>query len=86
MANDRLLIKCDTCGGWKMLMKHFPGELATRDNGILEWLDAHGKCHQNLYGTDLGGIVGFSLHTEDAISVDGSLKPDKQNAEPPAPL
>lgn len=79
MANDRIFIRCDTCGGWKMLMKHYPGTLATRDNGILEWIDAHGECHPNLYGGDLAGVTGFSLHTESACGAD-ELQPDRQNA------
>lgn len=83
MANDRLIIRCDTCGGWKMLMKHFPGTLATRDNGILKWLDAHGDCHPNLYGGDLCGVTGFSLHTEAALEEGGELRHDRQNALPP---
>lgn len=66
-----------------MLMKHFPGALSTRNNGIFEWLDAHGECHPNLYGNDLGGVTGFSLYAESAC-VDGDvLRPDMQNALPP---
>ena len=65
-----------------MLMKYFPGDLSTRDNGILEWLNAHGECHPKLYSNDLGGVTGFSLHTENDLK-SGILKPDKQNALPP---
>lgn len=83
MANDRIFIKCQTCGGWKMLMKHFPGTMETVDNGVLEWIGAHGVCHPRLYNEDLGGVPGFSLHTEEDCGEGGELRPDKQNALPP---
>ena len=80
MANDHVHIRCSGCGAWKMLLKHFPGSLATRDNGILEWLDEHGDHHPKLYENDLGGYPGFSLYTDDDIG--GVLDPEKQNAKP----
>lgn len=64
MANDRVFIRCSQCGGHKMLLKYFPGVgLTTRDNGILEWLDAHAICSSGL-GGDLGGDPRFTLFTE----------------------
>jgi len=81
MANDRIFIRCDGCGAWKMLMKYFPGSLSTRDNNILVWLDAHGGCHPNMFEPDLAGVVGFSLHTESQHSE--VLDPQKHNALPP---
>ena len=83
MADDRIFIRCDTCGAWKMLMKHIVGALETRPNGILDWLDNHGQCHPRVLHADLGGIVGFSLHTEEALRDGTTLRPEKQNAEPP---
>lgn len=80
MANDRVMIKCDGCGAWKMLLKFFPGDLSTRpENGVLPWLDLHGKCHPHFFGDDLDGVIGFSLHLEGADALD----PAKQNAGPP---
>jgi len=81
MADDRLFIKCDTCGGWKMLMKQIGGNLSTRENGILAWLDSHGGCHPRAMSNDLGGVVGLSLHTEASIE-NGTLDPSRQNAGP----
>ncbi len=76
MANDRVMIRCDSCGGWKMLLKHFAGiGPKARGNEILEWLDSHAECHPNFEESDLGGSPGFSLHTEGSPS----LKPEKQN-------
>lgn len=79
MANDRLMIKCDTCGAWKMLMKHMGAGLYTTDNGILPWVDSHGECHSRAFHVDLDGVPGFSLHCEGADALD----PAKQNAGPP---
>lgn len=77
MANDRVIIKCKTCGAWKMLLKHFPGSLDTRNCGLMEWLDSHGGCHPKLWAGDLGGDPGFELLTEnskeaDELAVDGN--------------
>ena len=90
MANDRVFIKCKGCGGWKMLLKYFPGEgLTTRDNGILEWLDTHRYCH-SVYQLDpehfglqlmtLHGDPGFTLHTE--ADFQNELPMNKQNRKP----
>lgn len=82
VANDRVFIKCKACGGWKMLLKHFPPDgPAPRDNGILEWLDAHSICHPQRYDSDLKGDPGYTLHTEDDLW--DVLTPDKKNALPP---
>lgn len=81
MANDRVFIKCDGCGAWKMLLKYDGARLRTTDNGILEWLDQHGMCHPHAFSHDLEGLPGFSLHTEDADS--HVLAFDRQNALPP---
>ena len=78
MANDRVMIRCDGCGAWKMLIKFFPGDFSTRDNGILEWIDSHGPCHFRLYDVDLANTPGFSLFCEGHPALD----PKKQNAEP----
>lgn len=77
MANDRVIIRCDYCGGWKMLLKHFATSgPTTRDNGILEWLDTHRNCGGQIGMDELPG-PGFSLHTESAIG--SELDPEKQN-------
>lgn len=65
MANDRIFIVCSYCGGWKMLLSHFPGSLSTRDNNILDWINAHAKCHKYFFSSDLHGETGFCLITED---------------------
>lgn len=79
MANDRVMIRCEGCGAWKMLLKHFPSALGTRDNGILEWIESHCPCHPRFDLSDLGGNPGFSLLTENANDLDMA----KQNAPPP---
>ena len=84
MANDRVHIRCDGCGAWKMLIKFFPGNLSVRDNGILPWIDAHGPCHAHLYCNNLGGDPGFTLFTDDDIGL--SLEPELQNTMPPTPV
>ena len=82
MANDRVFIKCETCGGWKMLLKFFPTSgLTTRDNDILEWLDTHARCHPRSYNGNLGGDPGYTLHTEDSLE-NGGLDYSKQNRTP----
>lgn len=79
VANDRVFIKCKTCGCWKMLLKFFPTDgLTTRDNGILEWLDAHRRCHPLSYAGGLEGDPGYTLHTEDDETLDFA----KQNMTP----
>jgi hypothetical protein len=87
MANDRVFIKCKTCGGWKMLLKHYPPTgPAPSDNNILGWLEKHAACHPHRYEMDLKGDPGFTLHTEDDLLIDGCLLPSKQNALPPEVL
>ena len=81
MANDRVHIRCDGCGAWKMLLKHSGAGLHTCDNGILEWLDTHGDCHPLAFSVGLQGLAGFSLHTDDAVG--GELQFGKQNSPPP---
>ena len=80
MSNDRVHIKCDGCGAWKMLLVHNGAGLGTCDNGILEWLDEHGACHPHAFSTDLHGATGFSLYTDDAVGKE--LPIDKQNKVP----
>ena len=81
MANDRVMIKCDGCGAWKMLLKHMGAGLYTNpEGGVLEWLDSHGECHPRAFSADLDGAPGFSLHCEGAAA----LAPAKQNATPPS--
>ena len=80
MANDRVFIKCNGCGGWKMLLKYFPNTgSTTRDNGILKWLDAHAGCHQRAGHPDLDGDTGFELFAESGVD---SLDYEKQNTTP----
>jgi len=74
MANDRIFIKCDYCGGWKMLLKFFPGYLYNTNNGIIEWIEVHANCRPDLFDGCLSA-PGFSLHTEAAIG--GDLDPEK---------
>jgi len=78
MADDRVFIKCDGCGGWKMLLKHYAGTgLKQSGNEIMEWLDTHSICHANQYDVTLQS-PGFTLHTEEGLT-DGHLQADKQN-------
>ena len=81
MADDRVFIKCKTCGGWKMLLKFYCGQgLTTRPgSGILEWLDTHAVC--NSFVVNLGGDPGFTLHTEEDLGI--ALDWERQNARPP---
>ena len=83
MANDRVHIKCDGCGAWKMLLVHGAG-LGTANNGILEWIDCHCGCHPRAFASDLGGVPGFSLYTDDAVGKE--LDSDRANALPPMNL
>jgi DNA-directed RNA polymerase subunit RPC12/RpoP len=80
MANDRVFIRCRHCGGWKMLLKFFPSTgSTTRDNNVLEWLDAHADCHPRKYEIDLNGDPGFDLYTEDGLDpLKQNYIPDKQ--------
>lgn len=63
-----------------MLLIHNSAGLGTADNGILEWLDQHGGCHPRVLNVCLGGIPGFSLHTDDAVG--SELRFDRQNKGP----
>lgn len=61
MANDRLLIKCDRCGGTVIFAKHFMGEWRTTTLGAIddffEW--HYLKCDNNTgeysFVTEMGG-------------------------------
>lgn len=81
MSNDRVHIVCEGCGAWKMLLKFFPSDLSTRDNGILEWLDAHGDCHDHILESDLHGDPGFRLVAESSYDFK-KLDPSLQNKVP----
>jgi hypothetical protein len=63
-----------------MLLKHHGAGLTTEDNGILDWLDAHGGCHPNAFKTDLEGNPWFTLHTDDDVG--GALEFSKANKTP----
>jgi hypothetical protein len=79
MADDRVILVCKGCGGWKMLLKHFATSgPTTRDNGILPWLDTHADCHPHRYNVSLHGDPGFIICTEDT-----NLDFSKQNVEGP---
>lgn len=81
MANDRIHIRCDGCGAWRMLMSHSGAGITSANDTVLRWIDSHGGCHPNAFGTaDLGGIVGFSLHLDGDIG--STLDPALQNASP----
>jgi len=64
-----------------MLLKFFPGSLATTDNGILQWLDSHGPCHPQLQANDLHSDPGFKILTESSKEFD-RLDFKKQNGAP----
>jgi hypothetical protein len=81
MANDRVHIKCKSCGGWKMMLKHtFGTGPSPRENGILDWLERHSACHPKARSPDLGGDPGYELYTDDAVGNELAL--DKQNYVP----
>ena len=80
MSNDRVHIKCEGCGAWKMLLSHNGAGLTTADNGILKWLDAHGGCHPHAFDVGLEGNPGFTLHTDDDVGRE--LEFDKANTVP----
>lgn len=85
MADDRVFLRCKYCGGWKMLLKFFSSSGAThRDNGVLDWLDAHAECHPNRHNFNLGGDPGFTIHTEEDLVEGGALDWGKQNFVPKA--
>jgi len=59
-----------------MLLKYYPSVgLGTRDNGVLGWLDQHGRCHPKCGGFDLGDDPGFTLHTE------GNVPPPRERIQ-----
>lgn len=67
MADDRVLIKCEYCGRWKMLLKHYTGAgPKTWDNDILQWLDHHANCREDQFDFHLVS-PGFTLHLENEI-------------------
>jgi hypothetical protein len=66
-----------------MLMKFYPttGLYVQTDKSIVDWLNAHGRCHPRSHESDLADDPGFTLHTED--SLDGKeLRMDRQNYTP----
>ena len=72
MANDRLYIKCKTCGKEQMLAKFYPldpgiGPITADGGKITRFLLKHMKyCHPRRRKMDMGGDPGFVLHTEEA--------------------
>jgi hypothetical protein len=67
VANDRIIIKCDTCGASKTLMKYYPTLMA--ETPVVEmyvWMyqHSHPPCREISY--DLDGAPGFTLTTESA--------------------
>ena len=69
MADDRVFIKCKTCGDSRMLMKFFSITGMRAAAGIAEWIDGHSQCHPRLYDTTLKGDPGFALLTESDVEV-----------------
>jgi len=86
MANDRLIIVCDTCGGWKTLVKYSPGgsDYIPESGG---WIALHlMHCHPFAFCNDLKGVTGFHLITESSEELDTSVNFEKQNMLPPDPI
>jgi len=83
MANDRVMLRCDSCGAFMMFLKHYPGLLGTYSEDwtakFLAWTNAHCRCHPHFFHGDLCDNPGFSLHTEGSEALDYT----KQNAPPP---
>lgn len=81
MADDRVMIKCRYCGGWKMLLKYYASQgYTTWDNEILDWIDSHRFCFERKTGRATLCLeeVPFTLHLEDEIVVT-ALKIEDQN-------
>lgn len=87
MANDRVFIKCEGCGASTMFLKHYPGMLGPMDDDdaleTMKWVEDHCQCNPNYWSSDLGGITGFSLHTEDEFKEGGQMDFSKMNLPSP---
>jgi hypothetical protein len=83
MANDRVMMRCDGCRAWKMMLRHFPGDLGTKDgegpNKFIAWVNEHCECHPHFWDSTLQDVNGFSLHCEGSAELD----PEKQNLSAP---
>lgn len=76
MADDRIVIRCKTCGGWNTLLKHYAGTGPKANGFDTQWLDGHANCHPSLLCVSLEES-NFELLV-DADSYD----PDKQGYTP----
>lgn len=66
MANDRIFVVCDWCGGHKILGKYYPSTGADVDGADFEaFYEQHRDCHPQHSGdVDLGPRLGLSLMCE----------------------
>ena len=75
MADDRLQLRCDFCGGWVTLMRYSMTHglgmervcgSPTHMRLLMEWIDTHAQCHPRAQDCkhDLGGVAGWSLVPE----------------------
>ena len=70
MANDRIWIKCTSCGEEILLTKYYPGlplgELWHEPNMLCSWLEKHLEHHPELplHSLYLKGNPGLVFHTE----------------------
>ena len=84
MADDRVAMVCNSCGGWVTLMRYsqtsglsmrgFAG--SDKDwRKMASWVDEHSMCHASAVECkdDLGGDPGWSLKTEDCGALTGDM-------------
>jgi len=69
MADDRLQLRCDFCGGWVTLMRYSMTQglhLSADHDKLATWIDTHAQCHPRAQDCkhDLGGVAGWSLVPE----------------------
>jgi hypothetical protein len=71
MANDRIFIRCTSCGKRVVLTKHYPsmelGELALSPEKLSVWLSEHLHHHPKQGAMFLDGIPGLFFETESKL-------------------
>jgi len=72
MANDRIWIRCTSCGERTLLTKHYPscelGELFYSDWHYGDWMRTHLGHHPRGNDMHLGGYVGLAFEMDDPAS------------------
>lgn len=68
MANDRLYMRCRTCGEAKMLAKYYPGPHSLEiwdSDAMSKWMSDHLECNSGVWcHATMNGDRCFDLFTE----------------------